>query len=168
MVNTEIERKWLVDSPPGELDSFKCLAIEQAYLSSSPTVRVRKENDDYYLTYKSAGGSNTAISRTEYNLPLDRESYEHLKEKKDGILISKRRYLIPLEKDLTAELDIFDAPYEGLMVVEVEFDSEEQAYGFDPPSWFGRDVSEDPKYKNAVMAKGWTNEENSSVSGRRI
>ena len=156
MENVEIERKWLIQDPPANLKSYECLEIEQAYLSSSPTVRVRKENDDYYLTYKNAGKNDAPILRTEYNLPLDRESYEHLREKKDGILISKRRFLIPLEKGLTAELDVFDAPYEGLMVAEVEFDSEEEARSFIPPSWFGRDVSLDPKYKNAVMAKGWT------------
>ena len=94
--------------------------------------------------------------RTEYNLPLDRDSYEHLREKKDGILISKRRYLIPIENGLKIELDVFDAPYEGLMVAEVEFESLEDAKAYDPPKWFGKDVTEDPKYKNAVMAKGWT------------
>ncbi len=158
MENVEIERKWLIQSPPEDLESYECLVIEQAYLSSSPTVRVRKENDDYYLTYKSSGKgkTDTPMSRTEYNLPLDRDSYEHLKEKKDGILISKKRYLIPIENGLKIELDVFDAPYEGLMVAEVEFESLEDAKAYTPPDWFGKDVTEDPKYKNAVMAKGWT------------
>ena len=158
MENVEIERKWLVRKIPEDLESYECLEIEQAYLSSSPTVRVRKENDEYYLTYKSSGkdSTHTLMSRTEYNLPLDRDSYEHLREKKDGILISKRRYLIPIENGLKIELDVFDAPYEGLMVAEVEFESLEDAKAYDPPKWFGKDVTEDPKYKNAVMAKGWT------------
>ena len=43
--------------------------------------------------------------REEYNLPLTRDSYEHLRKKIDGILISKRRYLIPLTERLTIELD---------------------------------------------------------------
>ena len=50
MENVEIERKWLVQKIPEDLESYECLEIEQAYLSSSPTVRVRRENDDYYLT----------------------------------------------------------------------------------------------------------------------
>ena len=53
--------------------------------------------------------------REEYNLPLTKESYLHLREKADGVLISKTRYLLPLTgTDLTIELDVFDAPYEGL------------------------------------------------------
>ena len=52
--------------------------------------------------------------REEYNLPLTKESYLHLREKADGVLISKTRYLLPLTRtDLTIELDVFDAPYEG-------------------------------------------------------
>lgn len=158
MENVEIERKWLVRKIPEDLESYECLEIEQAYLSSSPTVRVRRENDDYYLTYKSSGkeSTDTSISRTEYNLPLDRDSYEHLREKKDGILISKKRYLIPDRNGLKIELDVFGAPYEGLMVAEVEFESLEDAKAYTPPGWFGKDVTLDPKYKNAVMAKGRT------------
>ena len=158
MENVEIERKWLVRKIPEDLESYECLEIEQAYLSSSPTVRVRRENDDYYLTYKSSGkeSTDTSMSRTEYNLPLDRDSYEHLREKKDGILISKKRYLIPDRNGLKIELDVFDAPYEGLVVAEVEFESLEDAKAYTPPGWFGKEVTLDPKYKNAVMAKGWT------------
>ena len=60
--------------------------------------------------------------REEYNLPLTKESYLHLREKADGVLISKTRYLLPLTgTDLTIELDVFDAPYEGLYLAEVEF-----------------------------------------------
>ena len=52
--------------------------------------------------------------REEYNLPLTKESYLHLREKADGVLISKTRYLLPLTgTDLTIELDVFDAPYEA-------------------------------------------------------
>lgn len=158
MENVEIERKWLVRKIPEDLESYECLEIEQAYLSSSPTVRVRRENDDYYLTYKSSGkeSTDTSMLRTEYNLPLDRDSYEHLREKKDGILISKKRYLIPDRNGLKIELDVFGAPYEGLMVAEVEFESLEDAKAYTPPGWFGKDVTLDSKYKNAVMAKGWT------------
>lgn len=158
MENVEIERKWLIKNVPEDIGKYECLNIEQAYLSASPTVRVRKENGDYYLTYKniSKNVKDPTMGRTEYNLPLDKESYEHLREKRDGILISKKRYLIPLKKGLKIELDVFDPPYEGLVVAEVEFESEEDAVRFTPPEWFGEDVTKDPKYKNAVMAKGWT------------
>ncbi|MBO6148585.1 MAG: CYTH domain-containing protein [Lachnospiraceae bacterium] len=154
MENREIERKWLVKEVPEDLGKYEKLEIEQAYLSVSPAVRVRRENDDYYLTYKSSKDmpGNSPISHAEYNLPLNRASYEHLKCKRDGILISKDRYLIPLDGGLTAELDIFKPPIEPLILVEVEFESEEEALSFAAPDWFGEDVSLKPEYKNASMA----------------
>ncbi len=152
MDNIEIERKWLIAQCPVDLNDCECLEIEQAYLSVSPTVRIRKENDTYYLTYKNSGKDEAGLAHTEYNLPLDRESYEHLKEKKDGILISKKRYLIPLDDGHTLELDVFEGTYAGLIIAEVEFDSEEEAYAFKAPEWFGEDVSGIAKYKNAYMA----------------
>ena len=45
MENREIERKWLIEKIPFDLKGYECLEIEQAYLSPSPTVRVRKENE---------------------------------------------------------------------------------------------------------------------------
>ena len=51
----EIERKFLVSQIPGDIAQYKCRFIEQAYLCTNPVVRVRRDNDDYYLTYKSNG-----------------------------------------------------------------------------------------------------------------
>ena len=121
----EIERKFLIskENLPADLNSYPHHRLEQGYLSTAPVVRIRKEDDNYYLTYKSKG----LMTREEYNLPLTKESYEHMRPKADGILISKTRYLIPEKDRLTIELDVFDAPYEGLYLAEVEFSSEEQA-----------------------------------------
>lgn len=154
MENREIERKWLVKKVPFELDGYECLEIEQAYLSSSPTVRVRKENDRFYLTYKAARNTpgNNDISHEEYNLPLDERTYLHLREKRDGRLITKKRYVIPIENSLKIELDIFEGDIAPLILAEVEFQSEEEALAFTGPEWFGEDVSLDRRYKNAVMA----------------
>ena len=93
----EIERKFLVTTPPENYGSFPLHEIEQAYLCTEPVVRIRKEDDNYYLTYKSKG----LLAREEYNLPLTAEAYEHLKPKADGILITKDRYVIPEKDGLT-------------------------------------------------------------------
>ena len=61
--------------------------------------------------------------REEYNLPLTKEAYTHLLPKIDGLLIAKKRYLIPLNEKLTAELDVFEQELSGLLLVEVEFDT---------------------------------------------
>ena len=145
----EIERKFLVSVLPEGYDHHPSHQIEQAYLSTDPVVRIRKEDDQYYLTYKSRG----LLAREEYNLPLNQASYEHLLTKADGIVLTKQRFLIPLPgTSYTAELDIFSGHYKGLMLVEVEFETEEQANAFVPPEWFGEDVTFSGEYQNSRLA----------------
>ena len=99
----EIERKFLVTTPPENYRAFPLHEIEQAYLCTEPVVRIRKEDDNYYLTYKSKG----LLAREEYNLPLTKEAYAHLLTKADGNVLTKKRYLLPVpgREDLTVEFD---------------------------------------------------------------
>lgn len=158
----EIERKFLIKSLPSDLDEYPFLHIEQAYLNVNPVVRVRKENDHYYITYKGQG----MMAREESNLVLNKESYYHLRDKADGNIISKRRYLIPLEHpgfkegfptppedySLTIEVDVFDPPFAPLIMAEVEFLSTEAAEAFLPPDWFDEEVTYRREYHNSYMA----------------
>lgn len=158
----EIERKFLLKKLPENLSDFPCRHIEQAYLNVDPVIRVRKEDDDYYVTYKGRG----MMAREEHNLPLTKEAYYHLRDKADGNIISKRRYLIPLNNpgfkegypappadySLTIELDVFDPPFEPLILAEVEFGSKDAAEAFVPPEWFWEDVTYCKEYHNSYMA----------------
>lgn len=94
----EIERKFLVDLSdlPFDPKDYPARKIEQAYLCTAPVVRIRRDNDDFFLTYKSKG----MMVREEYNLPLTKESYYHLLLKADGRIITKTRYVIPIENGL--------------------------------------------------------------------
>lgn len=145
----EIERKFLIRQLPEDLNLYPYQTLEQAYLCTEPVVRVRRSDDTYTLTYKSKG----LMSREEYNLPLTPESYEHLKEKADGNVIRKKRFRIPLPEELTIELDLFDAPFQGLILAEVEFTSEEQALQFLPPDWFGEEVTWSTQYHNSTLSR---------------
>lgn len=148
----EIERKYLIKRLPDNLSAYKCHTLIQGYLNTSPVVRVRKEDDSYYLTYKGSG----MLSREEYNLPLDEQSFLHLIGKADGNVISKQRYKIPYsfsEKEYTIELDVFDAPFSPLVIAEVEFVNEDEANAFLAPDWFDREVTYDPKYHNSNLSK---------------
>ena len=145
----EIERKFTINKLPDNLDQYPCLTLEQAYLNTAPVVRVRRENDDFYLTYKGKG----FLAREEYNLPLNEEAYYHLREKADGLIISKKRYRIPYNEKLTIELDIFEAPLAPLVLAEVEFESVEEARAFTPPAWFEKDVTEDRSFSNSELSK---------------
>ena len=120
----EIEKKYLVSHIPDNLDEFHCRHIEQGYLSTNPVVRVRRDNDKYYLTYKGKG----MMVREEYNLPLTRESYEHLIKKADGV-------------------------FEGTVLAEVEFSTVEEADNYIAPDFFIKDVTNDSEYHNSNMSK---------------
>lgn len=147
----EIERKYLIHTPPQDYQQYPCHQIEQAYLCTEPVIRIRRQDDEYWLTYKSKG----LLAREEYNLPLTKEAYAHLLEKADGIVLCKRRYLIPIaETDLIIELDVFEGDYRGLRLAEVEFATEEDAMAFVPPEWFGEDVTFSGEYQNSRLSKG--------------
>lgn len=145
----EIERKFLIHTLPENLQEYPHDELCQAYVCTSPVIRVRKKNEDYILTIKSSG----MLARQEIEMPIDEQAFEHLKEKKDGILISKTRYKIPEEHGLTIELDLFHGVYEGFCMAEVEFETVEQAGVFLPPSWFGKDVTYDPRFHNSRLSK---------------
>lgn len=145
----EIERKYLIHSLPEHLEQYESKQIEQGYLCTNPVVRIRRSNENYILTYKGEG----LMVREEYNLPLTKEGYEHMREKVDGILITKTRYLIPLTDVFTIELDVFSGELEGLLLAEVEFKTEEEANRFIPPEWFGEDVTFSTKYHNSTLSQ---------------
>ena len=145
----EIERKYLVNFLPEGYDACPFHEIEQAYLCTEPVIRIRKEDEEYYLTYKSKG----LLVGEEYNLELTGKAYAHLLEKADGMVLTKRRYRIPVEgTGFTAELDIFSGAYQGLMLVEVEFETKEEADEFQAPAWFGTDVTFSGEYQNSRLA----------------
>lgn len=163
----EIERKFTVTKLPEHLESYPCHIIEQAYLNTDPVVRIRKEDDSYYLTYKGKG----LLAREEYNLPLNEASYYHLREKADGNVIRKRRYVIPIQApkfnmtyltslqesidqvSLSVELDVFAPPFAPLVIAEVEFPNQEMAEAFQPLDWFSQDVTNDPAYHNSNLSR---------------
>ena len=73
----EIERKFKIKSLPSNLESYANQKMIQGYLCTSPVVRIRRSNDEFYLTYKGSG----MMAREEYNLALTEEAYYHLRDK---------------------------------------------------------------------------------------
>ncbi|WP_304507179.1 CYTH domain-containing protein [Anaerotignum sp.] len=144
----EIEKKYLTKEIPFSLDGFVCKQISQSYLSFCPTIRIRKSDEQYFLTVKGKGH----IKREEFEMEIAQQEYEHLYEKIEGKEIRKKRFLIPIENGLSAEVDIYEGQLEGLMTTEVEFSTIEEAEVFIAPSWFGEDISEDSRYKNTSLS----------------
>ena len=144
----EIERKFLVKRLPEDLDRWPKTHLEQAYLSTEPVIRVRRSDDAYTLTCKGAG----LLAREEFELPLTEERYRRLLAKAEGTPIAKDRWRIPFG-GYTIELDVFEPPFAPLMEAEVEFPSEAEAAAFQPPDWFGEEVTCDPAYTNAALSR---------------
>ena len=144
----EIERKFLIHTLPENLDTYPRKEIEQGYINREPVVRIRRSDDKYILTCKGQG----LMAREEFELPLTKEAFEHMKPKTDGIFIQKTRYLIPYDEIHTIELDVFHGQLAPLVLAEVEFSSIEEADVFVPPSWFGEDVTNTPKYHNSNLS----------------
>ena len=154
----EIERKYAVKELPENLSHYPCKIIEQGYLCHNPILRIRKSNEDYILTYKSTKGMKAyteqgALMNQEVELPLTEEAYLSLKSKTEEHMVYKKRYLIPLEDGLMAELDLFEGLLSGLIMVEVEFPDEKSADSFTPPFWFGKHLSGDKRFSNYHLSK---------------
>lgn len=142
----EIERKFLVKELPS-LEGLPSDEIMQGYLSKIPEVRIRKKGERYYRTEKGEG--TLAREEIEYEIS-ENEATEALKGR-IGRLIVKTRYYIPYGEK-TIELDIYKAELEGLSVAEVEFKTVDEAMAFNPPDWFGEDITENIEYRNKVLA----------------
>lgn len=143
----EIERKFLVLRLPEHLDDYPKQHIEQAYLSAAPVVRIRRLDDSYILTCKGEG----LLVREEREMPLSAAAYRRLLPKAEGTVIEKDRYRIPCGP-YTTELDVFGGALAPLVLAEVEFPTEEEAAAFQPPEWFGTEVTYDPAYTNAHLS----------------
>ena len=91
----EIERKFLIRQLPEHLEQYPCRHIEQGYLCTNPVVRIRKQDDAYFLTYKSGG----LMAREEYNLPLT-QRVTNISARKQTVCLSQKRdivfHLVPI------------------------------------------------------------------------
>lgn len=149
----EIEKKYLLKNLPGDLDNYTNYTIEQAYLSDSPVVRIRKrlsgETKEFFLTVKSKG----MLSREEVETAITISAYNNFLQEAKGNIIIKQRYIIPLSDGLKAELDIFSGAFDGIIMAEVEFPNEECAKKFTPPHFFGDEVTFDSRFHNSNMSK---------------
>lgn len=151
----ERERRFLVTDLPTDLGEPH--QIVQGYLMTRPaSVRVRKRDDTYTLTIKIGSG----LARVEIERQLDADEFESLWGVADDLRITKRRHLVQLADGHTAEFDLFDGALSGRRIVEVEFDDDAGAAAFDPPDWFGREVTDDGRYTNAALASnGWPDDD---------
>jgi adenylate cyclase len=146
----EIERKFLVKETPAALEQYPRRVIDQGYLAIDERgveVRLRRSNDDFYLTVKRKHG----MEREEHEIALPEKQWSELWPLTAGRRVRKVRVNIP-HGLLTIELDLFQGANEGFVTAEVEFASRDAAGEFAPPAWFGREITGDPEFSNSRRA----------------
>jgi len=146
----EIERKFLVVTDEYKAAAFKSTRITQGFLSTNPerTVRVRVKGTQGFLTIK--GKSNTSgISRFEWEKEIDLEEAQSLLKLCQKGIIDKVRYEVKSNAHIY-EIDEFFGDNNGLVVAEIELNSEEEA--FEKPDWLGVEVTGEVKYYNSKLS----------------
>lgn len=155
----EIERAFVAAALPDPDLLGPGRRLRQGYVAGEGDVevRVRIAEDRADLTVKGGVG----LSRTEVVLALEEGEAEALWPLTDGRRIDKVRHRVPLQDGgLVAEVDVFAGALEGLVRIEVEFDSEAAAHAFGPPAWFGQEVTGIGAWTNAQLARNGRPETN--------
>jgi CYTH domain-containing protein len=147
---TEIERKFLLAKLPPGVDHARREPIRQGYvaLDGDTEVRLRIEPSAATLTIKHGRG----VARIEEAIAVDQRVAGALWELTDGRRVEKTRRRVRLDGGVEAEIDEFTGALDGLVTAEVEFPDEDAARDFQPPAWFGREVTADEAFKNRNLA----------------
>jgi adenylate cyclase len=152
-MTTEIERRFLPEQVPDTVDLGHGTHLRQGYLAGEGTVsvRLRITADRAVLTVKAGAG----MVRTEVEVELPPDQAEALWPHTEGRRIDKVRHRVPLDTrdGAVAEVDRFLGELIGLVIVEVEFDDHQAAVAFEPPAWFGAEITGRPEWSNAALAR---------------
>ena len=143
----EIERRFLIDAPPSDLPPGTPVRQGYVALDEEVSVRVRDAGGERTLTVK--GG--TGRERVEVEHAMAEDEFEALWGLSEGRRVAKRRSVIPYD-DLRIEVDLFEDALAGLVIAEVEFPSSAAADAFEPPEWFGEEVTGRAEWGNPSLA----------------
>jgi CYTH domain-containing protein len=148
---SEIERKWRLRFVPGELHGHSAL-VEQGYiLTGDPELRLRRQDNDLLVTVKGDGD----IERPEWNSHIPPWAFEALWRQVTHSLRKLRMTIGHKNYDHVLEIDTYLDTLDGLVILECEFNSIEEADAFELPTWAAGalEVTYDPRYKNKVLAQ---------------
>ncbi len=147
---TETERKFLVKKDLWQkaekpIPDF----YRQGYLYSdvSKTIRIRITSSKAYLTIK---GKTTGASRPEFEYEIPKEDAAEMLDQMAESRLEKYRYKINFEGNVW-EVDDFKGENEGLLMAEIELDSETETFVL--PPWAGEEVTQDNRYFNSYLAQ---------------
>jgi len=147
----EIERKFLVRSLAFKALAFNSSRIKQGYLNSDVerTTRIRVRDKKAFITVKGKSSEN-GMSRFEWEKKIEISEAESLLMLCEPGIIDKSRYLVDVDGH-TFEVDVFYGENKGLLLAEIELNSEEE--NFTKPNWLGEEVTGNNKYYNSYLSK---------------
>jgi len=148
----EIERKFVVVGDFKD-QATSCTHIQQGYIASGNgrTVRVRIRDEKGYLTIKGPSGKE-GLSRFEWEKEISLSEAQALMSICEPGIIDKHRYLVPnTDGRHTWEIDVFHGDNDGLIMAEIELQSEDEAY--EKPDFIGPEVTGDRRFYNSHMRK---------------
>lgn len=146
----EIERKFLVIDDSWRALARQSLFIRQGYLATGAAASVRIRivaEQGGWITIKS---TEPGIARAEFEYQIPLEDAEALFALCAEGTIEKRRHLVQRD-ELAWEIDVFEGPHQGLVMAEIELPESDHPVA--PPPWLGREVTDDPAYRNASLAR---------------
>lgn len=149
-MNTEIERKFIVKEIPPYTDFSD---IEQGYLclGTKEEARIRKITHKGIIQCSLTVKKGSGMTRGEWETPIDNNTYNSLWSATEGRRLYKKRVHI-VQDGVPIDVDIYKGSLFGLIVAEIEFQSEEKALEFNPLSWMGLDITDNDRYKNRELA----------------
>ena len=151
-MSIENEVSFTIKSLPADISKYPKKEIEQGYFSDLPSpLRIRNEGGLLKITKKVPINPSDLSRVEETEVEIKKEEFDLLWPLR-AKTISKTRIYYPLENNLVAEIDFYHGPLEGFVSVEVEFPNNELRANFQPPDWFGKDISTEVWATNSVLA----------------
>ena len=146
----EIERKFLVVSDTWRQEADAGIPIRQGYLTNAQHMSVRVRICDAARATLTLKLPRNNVSRLEYEYDIPLDEAEELMQFSQDDIVAKRRYHVQMG-GLVWQIDVFEAENDGLVVAEIELDSEDQ--DFDRPGWLGSEVTSNKRYQNSQLAR---------------
>jgi len=132
----EIEKRYLVKDVPEDLDEYPSEILEDNYIpptSRHPIIRIRRIGNKYFITKKKLLREDSKNFAKEETIILDKDEYNYLKDI-PGKKLRKKRYQYKWN-GRDCEVDVYEDDLKGLVIMDFEFDSEEEMIDFKKPDF---------------------------------
>ncbi len=147
-----IETTYLINELPKDLEKHKSAEIEQGYLiDADDACRIRRKDDEYSFTRKIIAIMGDKSVREHIEIPIVKEEFTQLWKAVTKSL-TKKRYYYDSKMGTDLRVDVFEGKLKGLVLAELVFSDENYLRDFEPPKWFGREVTSESWASNQFLS----------------